>query len=195
MLYPGFSCASNLQNIMNDAVLCNSPCHGCTQPSWRSPKLCLFQQLTFGIALTAQSSDPARLSLQIQALLLQPWQRQMFLHLHLQAWLSSRLRSHRALGCRSPARLTGEELQSTHTEYLSSLWLSWEHWDTLQDLSRCSPSQKCPPQGILLKKYLNICSLLCCCVKTNQKPNKRAWSLHNPLTPPHYKWFQNSLMN
>lgn len=40
--------------------------------------------------------------------------------------------------------------------------------------NRCSPRQKCSPQGILLKKYLNICSLLCCFVKRHQKANKRA---------------------
>lgn len=194
MLYPGFSCASNLQNILNDAVLCNSPCHGYTQPSWRSPKLCFFQQLTFGIALTAQSSVPARLSLQIQELLLQPWQRQLFLHLHLQAGLSSRLRSQRALGCHSPSCLPERGTDDT-LEYLSSLWLSWEHRDSPQDLSTWSLRRKCFSRGILLKKYLNICFLLCCCVKRHQKADERVWSLHNPLTPPHYKLSQNSLMN
>lgn len=138
MLYPGFSCASNLQNIMNDAVLCNSPCHGYTQPCWRSPKLRSFQQLTFGIALTAQSLVPARLSLQLQDLFLQPWQRQMFLHLQLQAWLSSRLRSHRAIGCHSPECLTWRG-GTHHTHWnIYPAYGSPGSPDNLQDLSRCS---------------------------------------------------------
>lgn len=187
MLDPGFSCASNSQNIRNAAELCNSPCHGYTQPAWRSPKLCLSQQLPFGIALPAQSSVPARLSLQIQALLPQPWQRQMLLHWHLQAWLSSR-------GCHSH----NVSLQRRLQPHTLGIYLAYGSPGSLRHSSgpnRCSPRQKCSPQGILFKKYLNICSLLCCFVKRHQKANKRAWSLHNPLTPPHYKWSQNRLMN
>lgn len=88
----------------------------------------------------------------------------------------------------------GEEALSTHWNiYLA--YGSPGSTDSLQDPSRCSLREKCISQGILLQKYLNICSLLCCCVKRHQKGNKRAWVLHKPLTPPHYKWSRSSLMN
>lgn len=75
------------------------------------------------------------------------------------------------LGHRLPQPILSHlERSYNHTvEYLSSLWLSWEHWDSLQDPSTCSHRQKCFSQGISLKKYLNICSLLYCCVKRHQK--------------------------
>lgn len=150
MLYPGFSCASNSPNIMNDAELCNSPCHGYTQPSWRSPKLCLFQQLTFGIALTAQSSVPARLSLQIQALLPQPWQRQMLLHWHLQAWLSSRPRSHWAQA--ATARMSHCRGGTKHTHWVF-IWLMalLGAWDTPQDQKDVVLGRKAPHREYYLR--------------------------------------------
>lgn len=176
MLYPGFSCASSSQNILNDAELCNSPCqvtHSLPEdhPNSASPSSCHVELL---------------------------WQHKA------QSQLGSACRPSPGRGrccCTGTFRLGSAANVSLHRRlqpHTLGVYLAHGSPGSLRHSSgpnRCSPRQKCSPQGILLKKYLNIHSLLCCCVKRHQKANKRAWSLHNPLTPPHYKWSQNCLMN